>query len=72
LEFDQGLLATRSDIARLVVGEPSRLDEGWRGDIAGGPIRRLLAGEVAATFAPDGRLVLEQRSHIPDGTPPAS
>ena len=71
LAFDQGLLATRSDIARLVVGESSRLDQGWRGDIAGGPIRRLLAGDVAAAFAADGRLVLEQRSHVPDG-PPAS
>ena len=72
LEFDQGLLATRSDIARLVVGESSRLDEGWRGDIAGGPIRRLLAGDVAAAFAPDGRLVLEQRSHVPDAAPPTA
>jgi ribonuclease D len=65
LEFDQGLLATRVDIAQLVVGEPSRLDQGWRGDIAGGPIRRLLAGEAAITFAPDGRLVLEERGSGP-------
>ncbi len=68
LQFDQGLLATRADITQLVLGEPSRLDQGWRGDIAGGPIRRLLAGEVAAAFEPGGRLVLEQRSHVPDGT----
>ena len=65
LEFDQGLLATRTDIALLVVGEPSRLDQGWRGDIAGTPIRRLLAGEVAAAFRDDGQLVLEDRSHVP-------
>jgi len=71
LQFDQGLLATRADIAQLVIGEPSRLDMGWRGDIAGGPIRRLLAGEVAAAFEPNGRLVLEARSHVPDGTAPA-
>jgi hypothetical protein len=61
LEFDQGLLATRVDIAQVVVGEPSRLDHGWRGDIAGDPIRRLLAGQAAVAFAPDGRLVLEDR-----------
>lgn len=72
LQFDQGLLATRADLAQLVTGEPSRLDQGWRGDIAGGPIRRLLAGEVAAAFEPNGRLVLEARSHAPDGTAPAS
>jgi ribonuclease D len=65
LQFDQSLLASRADITQLVVGEPSRLDHGWRGSIAGDPIRRLLAGEVAAAFEPDGRLVLESRSHTP-------
>jgi len=64
LQFDQSLLATRADIAQLVTGEPSRLDRGWRGAIAGDPIRRLLAGDVAAAFEPDGRLVLESRSHL--------
>jgi ribonuclease D len=67
LEFDQGLLATRTDIALLVVGEPSRLDHGWRSDLAGGPIRQLLAGEVAAAFDSGGRLVLETRSRVPAG-----
>jgi len=64
LQFDQGLLATRADITLLVTGEPSRLDRGWRGAIAGDPIRRLLAGEVAAAFEAGGRLVLEARSHV--------
>jgi hypothetical protein len=63
LHFDQALLATRSDISNLLAGEPSRLDVGWRGTIAGDPIRRLMAGEVAAAFNPDGTLVLEERSH---------
>ena len=67
LDFDQGLLATRSDIALLVVGEPSRLDHGWRSDLAGGPIRQLLGGEVSAAFDDRGRLVLERRSHEPAG-----
>jgi hypothetical protein len=52
-DFDQDLLATRADIALLVVGRPSRLDSGWPGELAGGPICRLVAGEVAAAF--DGR-----------------
>jgi ribonuclease D len=67
LQFDQSLLATRADILQLVTGEPSRLDRGWRGDIAGKPIRRLLAGEVAAAFDPGGRLTLEVRSNVPAG-----
>jgi hypothetical protein len=69
LQFDQSLLATRVDIAQLVTGEPNRLDRGWRGSIAGDPIRRLLSGDVAAVFDPDGRLVLEARSRIADGPP---
>ncbi len=62
LQFDQGLLATRADIAQLVIGEPSRLDVGWRSDIAGGPLRQLLGGEVAAAFDAEGHLVLEARA----------
>jgi ribonuclease D len=67
LQFDQSLLATRADITQLVTGEPSRLDRGWRGSIAGDPLRRLLSGEVAAAFDGDGRLVLEARSPEPPG-----
>jgi ribonuclease D len=69
LELDQSLLANRTDIALLVMGEPSRLDQGWRGSIAGTPLRRLLAGEVAAAFDRDGRLVLEARSGDAGETP---
>ena len=72
LEFDQSLLATRLDIALLVVGEPSRLNLGWRRDLAGTPIRRLLSGEVAAAFDGDGQLVLETRSHVLAGPEPAA
>jgi ribonuclease D len=65
LSFDQGLLATRADITNLLGGEPSRLDVGWRSSLAGDPLRRLMAGEVAAAFEPDGKLVLEERSFRP-------
>ena len=37
LDFDQALLATRADIAQLLCGEHSRLDEGWRSSIVGRP-----------------------------------
>jgi ribonuclease D len=62
LDFDQGLLATRADIAQLLCGEPSRLDTGWRRDIVGDPLRRLIVGDVAAAFDGHGHLVLEERS----------
>ena len=62
LDFDQALLATRSDIAELLCGEPSRLDTGWRRSIVGDPLRRLIAGDVSAAFDRPGHLVLEQRS----------
>jgi ribonuclease D len=65
LGFDQALLATRADIAQLLCGEASRLDEGWRSGIVGDPLRRLVAGEVAAAFGARGHLVLEERSHRP-------
>jgi ribonuclease D len=61
LQFDQALLATRSDIARLLCGQSSRLDVGWRSTIAGDPIRSLMAGKVAVAFRPDGTLVVEDR-----------
>jgi ribonuclease D len=63
LDFDQGLLATRADIAQLLSGEPSRLDTGWRRSIVADPLRRLIAGDVAAAFDRPGHVVLEERHH---------
>jgi hypothetical protein len=65
LNFDQGLLATRADIANLLCGGASRLDVGWRKAIVGDPLRSLMAGEVAAAFTADGTLVLEERTFRP-------
>jgi ribonuclease D len=65
LDFDQGLLATRSDIAQLLCGEPSRLNTGWRRSIVGDPLRQLIGGEVAAAFDERGHLVIEERSGKP-------
>jgi ribonuclease D len=73
LDFDQALLATRTDISQLLCNEPSRLDSGWRRTIVGDPLRRFIGGEVAAAFDRKGHLVLEERSHKPAaGTPPTS
>jgi ribonuclease D len=63
LQFDQSLLATRADIARLLCGEASPLDHGWRSIIVGDPLRQLMDGTVAAAFDGRGQLVLEERSH---------
>jgi ribonuclease D len=65
LHFDQGLLATRADIALLLCGEPNRLDHGWRSSIAGDPLRQLIGGGVSAAFDRQGHLVLEERTHRP-------
>jgi len=62
LELDPALLATRAEIEALLRGEPSRLDEGWRAQMAGEPIRHLLDGEAALAFDADHGLVLEERS----------
>ena len=65
LDFDQSLLATRTDIAQLLCGEPNRLDAGWRREIVGDPLRKLAEGQVAAAFDRRGHLVLEERSRRP-------
>ena len=62
LDFDQGLLATRADLAQLLSGQPSRLDTGWRRTIVGDPLRRLLSGEVAVALDLRGRVLLEARA----------
>lgn len=70
LSMDPALLATRSDIEALVRGDDdARLNSGWRSELAGEPIRRLMSGEAAVSFDGDGGLVLEARSHIPVAAP---
>ncbi len=66
LDFDQGLLATRADLAQLLSGQSSRLDTGWRRTIIGDPLRRLLRGEIAVAIDRRGRLLLEPRSGSSD------
>ena len=63
--IEPSLLATRADIEALIRGDPdARLSRGWRSEIVGEPVRRLLGGEAALAFD-DGQLVLEERSRRP-------
>ncbi|MDQ6839785.1 MAG: HRDC domain-containing protein [Actinomycetota bacterium] len=65
-ELDPALVATRWDIGTFLRGDPgSRLNFGWRAEMAGEPLRRLLAGEAALAFDGQGGLTLEARSHRP-------
>jgi ribonuclease D len=62
LEIELALLATRADIEAFLRGDAdARLAHGWRGDLAGEPIKRLLQGAASLAFD-GGRLVLEDRS----------
>jgi ribonuclease D len=64
LEIDAAMLATRADIEALLREESdARLATGWRADLVGRPIRRLVDGRAALAFNGHGELVLEERSH---------
>ncbi len=64
--LDASLLATRSDVAALLRGEPaSRLAQGWRADLVASPVAALVEGKAALTFDGSGSLVLERRSGQP-------
>lgn len=57
--IDAALLATRADITALLAGQPdARLASGWRAELVGEGIKRLVAGEAALTFDPSGGLRL--------------
>ncbi len=75
LHIDTTLLATRSDLVDLVIGDPSaRLVHGWRAQLVGDQIRQLVEGEAALAFNGSGGLVLEPRiGHAPaPGPAPAA
>jgi len=63
LRIDPSLLGTRSDIeALLCQADDARLGLGWRDQLVGEPVRRLVAGRAALAFDGNGGLVLEERS----------
>jgi ribonuclease D len=59
LHIDTLLLATRADIESLLRGdEGARLTQGWRADVVGEDIRRLVEGRAALAFDGKGGLAL--------------
>ncbi len=60
MRLDPAMLATRSDIEQLLANDSGRLSAGWRAEVAGDAIRRLVDGSAALAFD-GGRLVLEAR-----------
>jgi ribonuclease D len=57
--IDAALLATRSDLVSFLRGDDdARLATGWRHDLLGDGIRRLVAGRAALTFDGKGGLSL--------------
>jgi ribonuclease D len=70
---DATLLATRSDLVAFLRGDPTaRLASGWRAELAGTALRRLVGGDAALAFDGHGRLVIEARSRrsLDDSTLP--
>ncbi len=62
LELETALLATRSDLEDLLRGVPdARLTMGWRAELVGEPIRRLVEGEATLAFERSKGLILEDR-----------
>jgi ribonuclease D len=55
LDLDPALLATRADLTALLHNRPSRLAKGWRADLVGEPLERLLHGEATLTLCDGGR-----------------
>jgi ribonuclease D len=61
--IETSLLGTRSDIEAFLAHDPdARLAHGWRHDLVGEPVRRLVEGEAALAFDGRGGLVLEPRA----------
>jgi ribonuclease D len=53
--IEKQLLATRDDIKALVYGRPSRLDQGWRAELVGDALHRLLDGQAVIRLTNKGR-----------------
>ena len=53
LGIETALLATRADLQALLSGDPeARLVKGWRAELVGEPVRRLVGGKAALAFRP--------------------
>ena len=62
LGIEASLLGTRNDVTAVLRDGTGRLSEGWRAELVGAPLTRLLHGQAALRFEDGGRrLVLEDR-----------
>ena len=58
-QIDTTLLATRADLVALLRGDAdARLAHGWRAEVLGDDVKRLVAGDAALSFDGDGGLRL--------------
>ena len=65
-KVDATLLATRHDLVSFLRGdEHAKLATGWRAQIVGDVLQRLMRGDVSVALDASGDLVLEQRSNLP-------
>lgn len=67
LSIDPAILATRADLEAFLRGDSeARLRRGWRLELVGRPLQRLVDGEVALAFVAGRGLVIEPRNPGPD------
>jgi len=57
LDLDPTLLATRAELTQLLQNEPSRLALGWRHQLVGEPLQKLLRGEAVLILRDGGRRI---------------
>ena len=57
LDLDPAVLATRAELTQLLQGGKSRIGSGWRAELVGAPLQRLLRGEVALVMCDGGRRI---------------
>ncbi len=62
LAIDAALLATRSDIEAFLRGNPrAGLNQGWRAELVGATVERIVAGRTAVAYDGRGSLMLIDR-----------
>jgi len=57
LDLDPAVLATRAELTQLLQGSKSRIGSGWRAELVGAPLQRLLRGEAALVMRDGGRRI---------------
>ncbi|HVV38391.1 MAG TPA: HRDC domain-containing protein [Acidimicrobiales bacterium] len=64
--IDATMLATRADLTAFLAGNAdAKLRHGWRAQLVGAPLKRLVDGDAALVFDGNGGLLLEERSRRP-------